>query len=101
MSKEYIEREALLVELQEELDFETNMYTEEQNKWFNIGLRCVIRDVKTLPAADVKPIVHGEWIHKNGEMYCSVCGSEALMDEVYYKSPYCPDCGAKMDGGNE
>jgi hypothetical protein len=21
------------------------------------------------------------------------------MDEVYYKSSYCPDCGVKMDGG--
>ena len=57
--------------------------------------------IANAPAADVVPIVHGEWLHKNGEMYCSVCGSEALMDEVYYKSPYCPDCGAKMDGGNE
>ena len=99
--KEYVEREALLKELQEEIDFETTMYTEEQNKWFNIGLKCAIRDVKRQPAADVAPVVHGEWIHKNGEMYCSECGEEALMDEVYYESPYCPDCGAKMDGGKK
>ena len=60
----------------------------------------IIKALNEVPAADVAPVVHGEWLHKNGEMYCSVCGSEALMDEVYYKSPYCPDCGAKMDGGN-
>lgn len=38
----------------------------------------------------------GHWIHKNGEMYCSECGEEALMDEVYYESPYCPHCGVRM-----
>ena len=38
----------------------------------------------------------GEWIHKNGEMYCSECNEEALMDEVYYESPYCPNCGCRM-----
>ena len=58
----------------------------------------IIRDVST---TDVAPIVHVKWIHKNGEMYCSICDNEALMDEVYYESPYCPDCGARMDGGNK
>ena len=48
-----------------------------------------------------EPVRHGEWLHKNGEMYCSVCGGEALVDEVYYQSPYCPECGTKMDGGNK
>lgn len=55
--------------------------------------------IDSIGGADVSPVVHGEWVHKNGEMYCSVCRSEALMDEVYYESLYCPECGAKMDGG--
>lgn len=50
------------------------------------------------PTADVVEVRHGEWIHNNDEMICSACGNEALMDEVYYESPYCPDCGAQMDG---
>ena len=54
---EYIEREALISELQEEIEFETSMYTEEQNKYFNIGLKCAIRDVKSHPAADVVEVV--------------------------------------------
>ena len=85
MSKEYIEREAAMNKFSDLLP---------------IG-RSIRQSILEVPAADVAPVVHGEWLHKNGEMYCSVCGSEALMDEVYYKSPYCPDCGAKMDGGNE
>ena len=51
----YIDADELLKELQEELDFETPMYTEEQNKYFNSGLRCAIRDVKKAPPADVVP----------------------------------------------
>ena len=54
---EYIERDALLSELQEEIEFETSMYTEEQNKYFNMGLKCAIRDVKSQPAADVTEVV--------------------------------------------
>jgi hypothetical protein len=52
---EYIEHEALLNELQEEIDFKTAVYTEEQNKWFAIGLKCAYRDVKSQPTADVVP----------------------------------------------
>jgi hypothetical protein len=52
---EYIEREALLSELQEEIDFETSWYTDEQNKYFNMGLKCAVRDVKSQPTADVVP----------------------------------------------
>ena len=103
--KEYIEREALLAELQEELDFETNMYTEEQNKWFNIGLNCAIRDVKCQPAVEVVEVKHGKWIEELIELdwcdddvdvgyRCSCCG---ILDP--FICSYCPNCGARMDGG--
>ena len=60
----------------------------------------------TAPAADVAPVVHGEWIRitgmappeYHGKHKCSVCGGMALcmmMREVL--SDYCPYCGAKMD----
>ena len=86
--KEYIEREAVFQEL------------DSLKADIKLAMLGVYKAVDAIPAADVAPVIHGEWIRKNGEMYCSVCGGEALMDEVYYKSPYCPDCGAKMDGGN-
>jgi hypothetical protein len=43
----------------------------------------------------------GRWISHKDEVFCSACGYEASMDEVYYRSPYCPTCGAKMEGGAE
>ena len=61
--------------------------------------------VKTLmlrqPAADVTPVVHGQWVDNgipdsilNGCSVCSfTCGSSSFF--------YCPNCGAKMDGAAE
>ena len=51
---------------------------------------------------DVVPIKHGEWktVQKTNEYsicQCSVCLWFAT-DEYY---PYCPHCGARMDGGKE
>ena len=66
---EYIEREALLSELQEEIDFETSMYTEEQNKYFNMGLKCAVRDVKSQPTADVVPRSEVEQLQKERDEY--------------------------------
>ena len=58
------------------------------------------------PTADVAPRseVEGEWIGADicaEDMYCSVCGGIAPVDcekEAFYKSNYCPNCGAKMKG---
>jgi hypothetical protein len=53
----YIDADALLAELQEEIDFKTPMYTEEQNMYFTAGLKCAYRDVKHQPTADVVEVV--------------------------------------------
>lgn len=56
----YIEKEALLLELQEELDFETPMYNEVENKWLNKGIRIALKDVKRFPTVDVVEVVKCE-----------------------------------------
>lgn len=65
--------------------------------------------VASPPAADVVPVVHGEWVrphwgYSGNFCYdCSVCGNEAMHKEYKWKDkkiyPICPWCGAKMDGG--
>ncbi len=52
-----------------------------------------------------EPVKHGEW-NFNGDdgLTCSVCGKQDAMGKgrcVYNWSNYCPNCGAKMDGGTD
>ena len=63
--------------------------------------------IKKMPKgiiADVAQVRHGRWIEKEkytfGVMYdCSICDNRILDNGHSWK--YCPNCGAKMDGGND
>ena len=53
------------------------------------------------PAADVRPVVHGEWKPVRSYKYnalvgwtCSVCGYEIDVSEDGFN--YCPKCGADL-----
>ena len=54
------------------------------------------------PTVDAVEVVHGHWYKAPHHPYrCSNCGEMALLDmygESHYRSNYCPNCGAKMDG---
>ena len=59
------------------------------------------RVLADMDAADVAEVVHGKWGDNGiaGSMLvkCSVCGFYCGANSF----SYCPNCGAKMDGGNE
>lgn len=62
----------------------------------------VMAILETIPAADVAPVVHGEWMRYSRTLwhYCSVCLEDALMSKstgTEVLSSFCPHCGAKMD----
>ena len=112
MTEEYIGREALQKELQEELNFESPMYTADQNKHINIGLKIALRAIRKAPAADVDEVKHGRWVDRFNGKYanplyeCSECNGLALYTIVTDSegwiqalSNVCPHCRAKMDGG--
>ena len=58
--------------------------------------------LKNEPTIEAEPVRRGEWLHRNNFLLnrttCSECGVYFDMLEV---DRYCPNCGAKMDGGNE
>lgn len=71
---------------------------------------CIASEIATLPIADVVPVRHGRWvcIRKGyGEYKCSVChGMDSNCSDYYgthvvTEQEYCPNCGAKMDGGKK
>ena len=110
--REYIEREALLAELEDEIDFVSPFYNAEQNQYFTMGLRCAYRDAQRFPTADVIEVRHGKWIETQEPLgwrdvdcaECSVCHESWIIDEDSSIDDYecmwhyCPHCGAKMDG---
>lgn len=58
------------------------------------------------PAADVAPVVHGQWklVYRQadgGEYKCSECARKYVFNSFNHSSNYCPNCGAKMDGGED
>lgn len=56
--------------------------------------------IDNIEAADVAPVVHGEWLCAEADdeqfFLCSVCN-----DKEYWESNYCPECSAKMDAEQE
>ena len=87
---EYIEREAA-VKIAEKYSLANGSVLGRHS-----GLAdCIASEIAALPAADVVPVVHGEWIHHDdGVVTCSECGNAESSD-----SYYCRYRGAKMDGG--
>lgn len=62
----------------------------------------VIEILDNIPAADVAPIVHGRWDITEGIIENAVCSNCDRHFQSYYEAyHYCPNCGAKMDGGAE
>lgn len=72
--------------------------------------RTIITDlVNGIPTVDAVPVVHGRvlrtdaWPHR---LYCSKCYNTIVPNEEYVplhnmQIKYCPNCGAKMDGGDD
>ena len=82
---EYIDREAALMKLMQDGCSAKNL-----------------QSISDMPAADVAPVRHGRWEEaSDGDgIVCPFCRTDfctIIYDTEYFN--YCPNCGAKMDGG--
>ena len=94
----YISREAVL----KAFKLKVKNPKKDYQRGMQDAIDCLIPEViADIPSADVQPVVHAEWICHEPEIglyySCSKCGHNALQG--MYK--FCPNCGAKMDGGDE
>lgn len=103
---EYIQREAILRLIGTPPSSPT---TEREDRLIS----AFVSTVENFPAADVRPVVKGEWIisiGNNGKpvgTICPICGF-AWAEEIdavklepalsLIRTPYCPNCGARMEG---
>lgn len=102
---EYIDRQKLLKALSYEGTCRSkNSESPDLLRGLVIAILVAKKEVET---ADVEPVVRGHWltwdekftgnaVGKNLGVFCSVCGNHSD-----YSSPYCPNCGAKMDKEDE
>lgn len=72
-------------------------YMKRTNRYFNVKF-----DIENFPIADVAPVRHGRWEEaSDGDgIVCPFCRTDfctIIYDTEHFN--YCPNCGAKMDGG--
>ena len=81
--KEYIERAAVLKVLEE--------YYSGVDERLHI-----VKDITSIPTADVAEVRHGRWIFEPGKIpYCSEC--KEYSDDGDKGAPFCPWCGTRMN----
>ena len=67
--------------------------------------KCTVNE----PTVDAVEVVHGQWVDKEDYymetgVSCSICGERYFFETSrtdFEPYNYCPNCGAKMDGGNK
>lgn len=82
----------------------------------HVSVDSILFNIGKIRPADVRPVVYGKWIESTelseqvkGKKFCSNCGKAQYAIELTDKtiqiksgtSKFCPECGARMDGGKE
>ena len=101
---EYIEREAISEEIRKY--YYKNPPNFSYGEGFDRGVDRAQRAILDAPAADVAPVRHGRWIDKGEYAACTDCGGRSGtqydgVEPIPLMTQFCPNCGAKMDGGNK
>ena len=101
---------ARLIDVDEAMNAFLDDCMDEYGKYFSY--HDIDRVLDTVPKVEAVPVVRGEWISltdcANAGVYCSVCHKKVWKEDYAWcnrknklRSNYCPNCGAKMDGGAE
>ena len=105
--KEYIERNDLIRELEDDLANDINMYNSHIDKEIRDDKICFACDVlASAPVADVRENIQAKWAKQKSEVdghpiywyKCSNCGCNPPINKWGHEmfSKFCPDCGAEM-----
>lgn len=100
---EYIDK-AVALSMHEPPKSNRYYQTDNLDDAYGQGWDDALCSIEHIPAADVAPVVHGEWLlrHEGYGHYweCSSCHKNPCI-YVTKDTRYCPNCGAKMDGDAE
>ena len=108
---EYIEREALLLHLNDiwlTTKPTDTMYDDDRQLAMVrcMGLNDAMDAVKSIPAANVREVKRARWIMNDEcRTVCSLCGNVVAFvshpDKRWDFGNFCPNCGAEMKGEAE
>ena len=102
----YIELEALKNRFTKRLVWLKKDIHDEYSLGLHDGCEYDTKLIDEIPAVDVAPVRHAKWV----DNHCTACGMMPMGDEMWKNydcepplferfMDYCPNCGAKMDGG--
>ena len=100
---DYISREAAA-------DIIADVFRATESEQVEMACIEINTQIKQVPAADVVEVRHGRWLRDGARsqnrqiVKCSICGNYLYLGGLNGgrgDANYCPNCGAKMDGGAE
>ena len=93
------------------IPYEEHYVPDGDTQWEYKKELCVLKPtIDAMPTVDAVEVVHGRWeldseTEVSKYVYCTNCCQGFAFRKVAELQldvmPYCPNCGAKMDGGNE
>lgn len=101
---EYIDREAFKKSVEERYCKPCKAEGKDHN-----GCWCracwvddMLDEVECFQPSDVAPVVHGRWnVIEGRRLDNAICSNCGRRFQAYYEAySFCPNCGAKMDGGD-
>ena len=99
---EYIEREALMknfcgYDLTKCVKYGNENAEQQHNSYSTMMMYEIADEIMDAPAADVAPVVHGQWILVDTEQWIGVCSNCNRQDRIDHLATHCRFCGARMN----
>lgn len=96
---EYVKKEDVVLALLDKGQRSTRYNWGES---WELNLFEIRESIDYMKSEDVEPVRHGRWIETPTSAYCSNCHvhwAKSFIISLRRTYKYCPQCGAKMDGG--
>ena len=89
MTDEYIKREDAIKAASDGADEWDGGWSIERDK-------RIAKYINAVPTADVRPVVRGRWVDSKLDGVPSHCSECNYPIDRFYKTRFCPNCGADM-----